>query len=283
MLRQGEPYAIGSRLFEILLEELRFHRVSHRYLSEKEFKVLCRYYSSWLKDQSQFYYKHYFAQRLKELIKCIVTSKQTRVLDCGCGPGSESILCALLGAQVSAIDLNKERINIAKKRLRYYEDKFCKELPVTFDIKNILECQFDQQFDVAYAQEFISHVHPLTTFLQTVRKSIKKGGVLIVSDANPINLYQNLKAWLTYQKAHFKVYELGPSDKVLVARERLVTPYHLKKLLERFGFKTELINYHGFLPNIPVRCNIDFLRTWESRKNPLHVFGAIYDIVAVKL
>jgi len=283
MLGLREPYVIGCRLFEILLGEFLFHRASHRYLSEEESKVLCHYYSPWFKSQRQLYHKHLFAQRLKGLIKCIVTSKQACVLDCGCGLGSESIVCALLGAKVTAIDLNKERMNIAKKRLRYYEDEFRTEFPLTFNVKNILKCQFSQQFDVAYAKEFISHVHPVTTFLQAVRKSIKKGGVLIVTDANPINPYTNLKAWLTYRKAHFKVYELGPNDKVLVARERLVAPYQLKRFLEEFSFKIESIKYYGFLPYIPFLCNIDLLKTWEGRMSPLHVLGAIYDVTAVKL
>jgi 2-polyprenyl-3-methyl-5-hydroxy-6-metoxy-1,4-benzoquinol methylase len=70
-------------------------------------------------------HSHYFAQRIKNVVKLLLCSamhaRRMRILDCGCGFGTESLIFALLGGKVLGVDLNVERLDIAKKRINYYK------------------------------------------------------------------------------------------------------------------------------------------------------------------
>ena len=51
--------------------------------------------------------------------------------------GSEVILCGLLGADVTGIDIKEERLNVAKKRIKYYENEMNTKINVKFSLENI--------------------------------------------------------------------------------------------------------------------------------------------------
>ena len=146
-------YTLAYQLFEIIFNEIKFHENSTKYLTRKEFKALCRYYSTWMTSRNK-YYGHYFAQRIKNSVQLIMEldSAQPNVLDCGCGFGSESIAFGLLGAKVFGVDLSTERINVASKRLTYYEDRCADELDVSFKNMNILDYEYSEIFDMVYAK-----------------------------------------------------------------------------------------------------------------------------------
>jgi len=118
-------YGVARRLFEVVRAELLFHIRSTKYLSKRETALLYKYYHDMI-GKNSLRQAHYFAQRIKNVVKLLLQSRiyaqQLHVLDCGCGFGTESIIFALLGGKVLGIDLNAERLHIAKKRVSYYEE-----------------------------------------------------------------------------------------------------------------------------------------------------------------
>ena len=90
---------------------------SSRLYGEEDAKILKEWYKT-LTDHFKFR-SHYYALRVIHLFKNV--KKGRKILDAGCGLGTEAILCGILGGKVTGIDIQEKRINLAKKRLIYYE------------------------------------------------------------------------------------------------------------------------------------------------------------------
>jgi 2-polyprenyl-3-methyl-5-hydroxy-6-metoxy-1,4-benzoquinol methylase len=282
--KETDSYHIAYRIFEILLEELKFHAFSRRYLTAHDFELLAQYYSALMRTPNASYLGYCFAQRLKNLVRCIGKYRDVmpRVLDCGCGMGSESIACAIIGAKVVGIDLDKERIDVAKKRLSYYRSKFDVNLDVDFLCREILKYESNVKFDILHAKEFISHVWSLPAFLKFARNVLREKGYLIVSDANLFNPYIAFRAHLDHRTALFTaVCEPETGIKIPYAVERLFSPRYVAKVFIQQGFKPISISIFGYFPSIPRRLLNVVVKLEEIMSNiPV---GTAYEITGVKM
>lgn len=187
---------------------------------------------------------------------------------------------AVLGAKVLGVDLRSERLSIAKKRVKYYEDHFLISLDVTFRPCNILryKIEWENSFDIVYAKEFISHVHPVFKFIEHARAYLKNGGFLIISDTNPLNPVSSYRAWKAHRRGlyeHVKDPETG--EDVPCAIERLITPYALKKLLLNNGFQVVSTNFYVYpVPTVALPV-ISIIEEYVKLPIPL-----VYEVIAVK-
>lgn len=272
-------YTIACQLFKIILSEIKFHEHSTKYLTKEEFKALCQYYSTWMRSKSK-YFRHYFAQRLKNSVKFIIDSDSTQpsVLDCGCGFGSESIAFRLLGAKVFGVDLSTERINVASKRLNYYKDRYDDELDVSFKNMNILDCEYDELFDIVYAREFITHMYSISRFVKFANRVLKSSGHLIITDANPLNPVVYYKAWRAHKNGLYTVVKDPKTGKdVPYAVERLISPFYLRFFLRQNNFES-ITDFYG-IPPVPSNL-VSVLKLFEDKANL--PFLAVYEVVAMK-
>lgn len=246
----ADSYTISRKLAKIFMDELQFHLHQHIYLSINEANQLYKYYSNFLNKNSERQL-HYFAQRIKNAIQMIVKSRtRLSILDCGCGFGTEALMFAVLGAKVLGVDLNSERLDVARKRVKYYEEHFLTNLEVTFKLCNIFryKSEWENSFDIIYAKEFISHAYSVSKFIEFARAYLKNGGYLIVNDTNPLNFISSYMAWKDHRRGLFK-YAKDPEtgEYIPYAVERLFSPYALKKLLLNNGFQAPYINFYGIL------------------------------------
>lgn len=281
--RETDSYNVAYRIFQMILEEIKFHALCRRYLTEHDFELLFRYYSSWIRTSNVSYFGHLFAERFKPLVSCITEQGDvmSTVLDCGCGLGSESLACALLGAKVVGIDLFNERIAVAKKRLDYFEERFRRDLDVNFFCKDILTYEPKEKFDIVYAKEFISHVWSLPAFFKFARKILKEHGHLIVTDANLLNPYTAFRAYLDHRTALFTaVHDPETRKKILYARERLFFPHYLTELLIQHGFKPASTTSFGFFIRVPERF-LNVARILEKIVSKIPI-GTAYEITGMK-
>lgn len=282
--KETDAYSMAYRIFEVLLEELRFHAFSRSYLTVHDFELLAQYYSSWMRASNAPYLGYCFAQRLKNSVRYINKhgDEMPRVLDCGCGLGSESIACALIGAKVVGIDLDKERLSVAKKRLDYYKNRFGINLDLDFVCKEILKYEPDDKFDILYAKEFISHVWSLPTFLSFARKVLKERGHLIVTDANLFNPYVAFKAYLDHRAHLFTaVHDPETGKKVPYAIERLFSPRYVAKVFTQNGFRPTFMTTFGYSPPVP-RSFLSVTRKLEEVTSKVPI-GTAYEIAGVKV
>jgi len=278
---QQNYYMIANFIFRKIFDEIQFHSRSTRYLTRDEFRALRRYYSSWMKSSLDEFHGHYFARRIKNAVKLIIESRggtKPNVLDCGCGFGSESIAFGLLGAKVFGVDLSTERINVARKRLNYYDDRYADKLDVNFKNTNILDCKFDELFDMVYAKEFITHVYSVSKFVKFAKRVLKSNGHLIITDANPLNPAVYYKAWRAHEYGLYTVVADPRTGKdVPYAVERLVSPFYLKSLLRQNDFEPRS-DFYG-IPPVPSNL-VWIIKPFEAKVN--FPFLAIYEVIAMK-
>lgn len=267
-----ESYSLALRFFYDLCEELDYHGNSRKYLTSDEYKILKAYYHE-LNYKTVEHVAHWRAILLQHVVKHIVSyQKPPWILDAGCGLGSELIFFSLLGAKVVGIDINRERLDIAKKRVKYYEEKYNRLLHVEFHLKSILKfCEYEE-FNLVWSNQSISHIHPLEDFLKVAWRNLKNGGDLIICDSNNLNPYVSFQAWFVHRKGglYTLVEDPNTSELVLYARENYVNPLFLKSLLRKSHYDVRLVKYHGFmLPRFSTKffrfvektfANIPFIR-----------------------
>ena len=220
---------------------------SHKLYGKKDSEALKEYYKN-IYNEKQYnkYISHYYAMRLIYLVKNI--KDNIKILDAGCGTGTETLLCGFLGGNVLGIDISKKRLNVAQKRKSYFIEEFKKEMAVEFELKNTFEVQ--GKFDLIWVNEAISHIDPIEKFLKFCYNNIKIGGKILIADGNNLNPYLFLKNKKEQKrKGSIYIIKLHPitGEKISYTVERCFSILNIKKMLSRY-FEIEMIFPFGYIP-----------------------------------
>ncbi|MFX1239542.1 MAG: class I SAM-dependent methyltransferase [Promethearchaeota archaeon] len=236
---------ITSRFFNSILDEV---KSSNAIYSPKIAKMLNMYYPYFRDNKiidhgyDAFYYTtrtSYFLNHLK---------KGDKILDVGCGTGSEAILFALCGGIVDAIDLSKDRLETARQRKAYYEKKHKTSLNINLEMKNVLK--HEGTYDLIWVNEAISHIAPISEFIEMCHKNLISGGKLIISDANnlnPIIFMRNKSAQKDWGAIYRKEKHPITGETYIYAMERCFTIPAIKKILST-KFKINAVYPVGYFP-----------------------------------
>jgi glycosyltransferase involved in cell wall biosynthesis/SAM-dependent methyltransferase len=111
-----------------------------------------------------------------------------RVLDAGCGFGSESFLFASLGARVVAVDRSPEQVEVARKRLPWFRDALGRDLDVAFQVADLEE--FEPQadsLDLTWLASVLAAIRDQERFLRRIHHATRPGGRVMVTDMNLAN------------------------------------------------------------------------------------------------
>ena len=258
---------------------------SRSYLAEEDTKSLEWYYGIKHDNVRDRFFSHRHAQRVQHLISRITHG--TRVLDAGCGFGSESILCGILGAQVVGVDLIEPWLNTARKRVCYYESLLGRRMSVEFLAQSLFDTR--GSFDIIWSMESISHIDPAERFVSFAYDHLHEGGRLIISDPNKLNPLVSFNAWRSARRAGglHQLFEDPRTRKMVpITQERVFNVFSIQKLLSSNGFNVEAVNYSGLFPYLPGlnigQQNVTF--HLEKLMNPIwpRWLSGIYTIVATK-
>jgi SAM-dependent methyltransferase len=102
--------------------------------------------------------------------------KNKRVLEIGCGVGTDGARFAEAGADYVGIDLTDSAIALAQQRFALFD------LPGQFKVANAADPQVYQdlgQFDLVYAWGVIHHWPELDLLLQNIHRCLKPNGIFI--------------------------------------------------------------------------------------------------------
>lgn len=239
------PYEKAAYFLSLVKEEV---ETCETFLTGKESETLKQYYP--IKNTDFFKFcQHRYAERMEPLIRIIEIGKMKKVLDAGCGTGSVAILCGILGADVTGIDISEERLNVAKKRIKYYGNKMNTKINVKFFLENILK--HSGEYDVIWCMEAITHIDPVDEFLHTSYKNLRNNGRIIITDPNALNPYIYLQT-KKEQKRKGGIYTTKKDPKtgeeISYAVERVLTIPAIKKGLIKNGFKIEKVYLNAFFP-----------------------------------
>jgi SAM-dependent methyltransferase len=232
-------------------EEIVNSKLSHRRLLR----------TGWQRQYASDYYGNMIARSVKYLFPNKV--KGRRVLEVGCGTGTQTIFYSILGAEATGIDVNRTRISIAEKRLKLYlnliSDRPLKIRLICDDVFNF-EPSESEHFDAIYSMFSLNLIQPTADILLHLRKLLTPNGRLVVDDGN----YGYLPMRITRKKSEV----LLPKEMVLALRQA--------------GFRVLEIR-HGAV--VPPWCWIvpsfaRFMSSWENRLQSSPYMARAYWFVA---
>ena len=114
-----------------------------------------------------------------------------KILDIGCGPGTDAVEYAKNGAIVSAVDLNEEQVNITKKNFEVRNLKYDQILKASSD-----KLPFESKsFDLIYCDGVLHHVPKMKESVDEIYRILKDDGKALII------LYR--KGWKHYFKRIF--------------------------------------------------------------------------------
>jgi 2-polyprenyl-3-methyl-5-hydroxy-6-metoxy-1,4-benzoquinol methylase len=201
--------------------------------------------------------------------------RNKKVLEIGCGIGTDTINFARHGARVTAIDLSEKSLALARQRARIYglEDRICFHLGSAEELMAIVPIE---PYDLIYSFGVIHHTPHPEQVLQQIRHYSRKGTTIKI-------MVYHRRSWklfwvlMTYGKGRFwNVAEL-------IARHSeaqtgcpityTYTPPEARDLLERHGFRLcELWVDHIFPYRIPAYTRYHYVRVWYFRHLPQPFF-----------
>lgn len=279
------PYQKASQFWDVVKRELEIY---HRFLDPEESGQFRKYYNAMVNADHRhlLYHRDRNAQVQQYLIGSLAPG--IKVLDAGCGTGSESILCGILGASITGIDLSMERLAVAEKRLIFYQEQIGKPVDVSFRAQSIFDFP-DDLFHVIWVQQAISHIEPADAFIKLCYQHLGPKGKLIIADDNALNPYAYFEAKKEQCKkggTYTTKQDPKTGKEVPYAQERLFSAPSITRMLKVNGFHIEKLAITGFCPYLPPFYKEKPLAHYVDRivgKVPLvNLFGATYVVKGVK-
>ncbi len=112
-------YQQAAEFLAIMKHEL---EICDRFLSPEMSKQFRKYYQDKHLENAEDFCLSYWQNQYAPKVQYIIDSSKpgSKVLDAGCGLGTEAILSGILGSEVMGVDLRTERLSVAEKRLEFY-------------------------------------------------------------------------------------------------------------------------------------------------------------------
>lgn len=211
-------------------------------------KVFDRYYKSYKKDYSAYIRRHYQSQT-DEIMALIATAKSPRVLEIGCGCGTESLWFALNGASVVGVELAAHRLAVARERLAYLRGTLGLDIDASFEDTSLFDMDRSAEFDIIWLEQAFHHIEPRQQVPGKLFGMLKPGGHVVISEANGWNPF--LQA-LLFRKRGFRTIReyTDQQGKVhMYGVERITTPGAIERLFAGAGFERQSVRYFRTLPN----------------------------------
>jgi SAM-dependent methyltransferase len=249
-----------------------------RLLQRPRMRAFCRY--NWL-------------QRVlpaAELVHAGAVAGAVKVLDAGCGCGTESLLWASLGetVEVLGVDPHPVRLAAARHRLAECGERLGRALNVDFASEDAFDVLDGRKYDLIWVMEAISHIHPAETFLDRAAASLEPGGHLIVTDSNLLNPAMAWKVLrLRWRGDTGETFVTEDGKQVHSEPEHLFGAGRMVRAVRRRGLEVQQAKMSVFFPPaLSARPGLFRLaRTWDRMAGALPLLnrmGGIYTVVGRK-
>ena len=204
--------------------------------------------------------------------------KGKKVLEIGCGIGTDSISFARNGAQVTSVDLTEKSLELARQRAQVFgfEDRI---RFIQANAEKLSDSVPVEPYDLVYSFGVIHHTPHPESVLQEARKYMHKDSTLKIM---VYNRWSWKVLWILFIYGKFQFWKLN----------RLIAEYSEaqtgcpvtysysrtegRRLLEEQGFRvTDVMVDHIFPYSIPEYVKYQYKKVWYFRLMPQALFRAI--------
>jgi 2-polyprenyl-3-methyl-5-hydroxy-6-metoxy-1,4-benzoquinol methylase len=263
-------------------------------LDERQAEAVAGYYRKSLIQHPERlkFYQYNWAKRVEPMVNLLRSlpkrDRPWRVLDAGCGVGTESIFfgSSRSDLEITGVDIADRRLAAAEARKTAYAAYLDRALSIYFTNQDVFQLLRSHCYDLIWSMESISHIDPAETFIENAFRSLEDRGSLVISDSHQLNPVVITRA-LKHQRrgGHRDTRRVAGGNSISYARERVFSVPHLASLLRAAGFHQIRSQLSIYFPGQLSRFT-GLLRHWDSLWNRiplLRYVGGIYTITASKL
>jgi 2-polyprenyl-3-methyl-5-hydroxy-6-metoxy-1,4-benzoquinol methylase len=196
------------------------------------------------------YIRHHYSDQSAEITALIGGKKSPRLLEIGGGCGTEALWFALKGARVLAIDINEERLGVARARQAVIERGIGRPLDIEFRFCSLFDLDAPSAFDLVWMEQAFHHVEPRTEIYSTIARLLAPDGHVVISEANGWNPLLQL---VLFRKRGFRtIVDRSTPDgqRILYGNERITIPSAMARGFKNAGVEQESVRYFRALPNV---------------------------------
>jgi 2-polyprenyl-3-methyl-5-hydroxy-6-metoxy-1,4-benzoquinol methylase len=233
-------------------------------LAEPHASVLNGYYGGY---RAKFgpYIRHHYNGQTEEIIGLIANKKHPALLEIGAGCGTEALWFALRGARVLAIDVNDERLAVARERQKIVEQGVGRKLDLEFRACSLFDLKPEPSFDLIWMEQAFHHVEPRVRVYDMIAGLLKPEGHVVISEANGWNPLLQL---MLFRRRGFKTIverTTESGEHILYGNERITIPTALARGFSRAGVEQASVRYFRILPNIRIADALLPTEKWVPR------------------
>jgi len=253
--------------------------INNKLLPKEEQDVFEEYYKNYIKKfpkRIQFFYD----KQLEYAINILLSIDNPKVLEIGCGLGSESLFMALKGADILGIDIKDDRIKTAMKRKEIVEENLKRKLKCMFQNISLLDLD-DEHYDLVWIEQAYHHLEPREEISKKIAKLLKPNGYLIISETNAWNLLIQLVLFKNRGFQTVDSYEDKNGKKHVYGNERIITAKTISKIFNRLEISHVHTQYFRLFPNQRFfDCLFEFEKLFPQQLIP---FFTHYNYIGKKL
>jgi 2-polyprenyl-3-methyl-5-hydroxy-6-metoxy-1,4-benzoquinol methylase len=172
--------------------------------------------------------------RLREVISFVRPG--LRVLEVGCGIGSDLHWLALRGAKATGIDVKSEWTEAATELTKHVRATLG---PVSVEIRrvNLLDLP-NEQYDLIYMKDTFHHLEPREQIVQKIVSLLAPSGKVVIVEPNAWNPAIQLKMFrIRGFKTIIEKVDKATGEQFVYGNERLVTGPAISRTFERYGVR----------------------------------------------
>jgi 2-polyprenyl-3-methyl-5-hydroxy-6-metoxy-1,4-benzoquinol methylase len=222
-------------------------------LPADEQKTFDHYYRSYRRHFGP-YVRRWYARQSAELVALIGKRDAPRVLEVGCGCGTESLWAAINGGDVTGIDIDPELQAVAKARLALIQRYSGELLRCEFRRTSVLDADETKPFDIIFLEQSFHHLEPRADVVAKLARLVAPGGHVIFSEANGWNPL--LQAFLfKLRGTKTIIHHMGHTW----GHERITVPSALIRNFEPYKLAPVSLEYFRVFPNTPAADRLGFV------------------------
>lgn len=231
-------------------------------LTGEERDVFRAYYAGYYRLFGSNIRRH-FADQVSEIMVLLHKAKTPpRILEVGCGCGTESLWFALHGAEVVGVDIRDDRLQTARVRAAILQEIIGASVKVQFANASLFDLETDASYDIIWMEQAFHHLEPRSAVYCKIAGLLRDGGWLVISETNALNPLIQIMLLNKRRFATIGSYINSQGRVLKYGNERITTAKRLVTGFASEGLTKISVRYFRTLPNHPLSEKLSFIEKW---------------------